>query len=240
METEERWQVSAASAADPAAHCHWTEPLAQHLVLAAPHNPSADGFGRVTWLGGSVCAGHVRRVSRHAEYMVGSAHAPSPAFLLQQALVLTMFAAFGIGIMPDLLRIYGRRRGGVARSDQIRLALGWSYVPPAAGILLWIPLWIASGGPYNADSSATDFRQLLAHVLYMVIAVLAIWSVVLFVAGLAEVQRFSLWRAIEGTLLMTVVSLVVYFALMHALGWPMGRPNQAAFRTTLRASSSQV
>jgi len=102
---------------------------------------------------------------------------------------------FGVLVGPFLLAFVGSWLGGDADADDIRHAVAWSYVPLAIFGLLWIPLLIAFGGP-PAGATPQGAAQWLGVLLALVIFAGGIWTLVLEVIMLAEVQHFAVWRAV--------------------------------------------
>ena len=118
---------------------------------------------------------------------------------------------FGVLVGPFLLAFVGSWLGGEADPDDIRHAVAWSYVPHAISGLLWIPILIAFGGP-PGDWTLAGTAQWIATLLALVIFVGAVWTVVLDVILIAEVQRFAIWRAI-----VSIVILLIPLFLLGAL-----------------------
>jgi hypothetical protein len=119
---------------------------------------------------------------------------------------------FGVLVGPFLLAFVGSWLGGEADADDIRHAVAWSYVPHAIFGLLWIPILIAFGGPPTGAAPA-GAAQWIAALLSLVVFSGAVWTVVLEVIMLAEVQRFAIWRAI-----LSMVILLIPLILLGAVG----------------------
>jgi hypothetical protein len=119
---------------------------------------------------------------------------------------------FGVLVGPFLLAFAGSWLGGEADADDIRHAVAWSYVPHAIVGLLWIPILIAFGGP-PADATPAGTAQSIAALLALVIFAGAVWTLVLEVIMIAEVQRFAIWCAI-----VSIVILLIPLILLGALG----------------------
>ncbi len=123
-----------------------------------------------------------------------------------------------IGAAPILLTAYGRRWGGVATSNQVRAAIAWASAPAAVALWFWIPIWIANDGPINQD--ALDQVHPVALVLWLFIAVLDVWTAVILVATIAEVQSFSVWRSLDSVAvlcLLWVIAFVLTFAILNVV-----------------------
>lgn len=128
------------------------------------------------------------------------------------AIIGAVQIVFGVLVGPFLLAVAGSWLGGEADPDDIRHAVAWSYVPHAIFGLLWIPTLIAFGGPL-ADVTPAGTAQWIAVLLALVIFAGTVWSLVLEVIMIAEVQRFAIWRAI-----VSIVILLIPLFLLSALG----------------------
>lgn len=126
----------------------------------------------------------------------------------QSALVTLALAAvlgpvaglIGIRISGALSGWIGRKLGGTATNDEVRAAYAWSAVPRITALPLQILFLLIS--PFF--SSTNPAIGLLLVGLGGVLTVLGLWELVLTVAALAEVNRFSIGRAI-GTIVLPFV-----------------------------------
>ena len=112
----------------------------------------------------------------------------------------------GVLIGPFLLAFVGGWLGGDADPSDIRPAVAWSYVPYVVGAIVWAPLIFVYPTP-PAGSEATVPLG-LAALAFLALMVSGLWSFVTQVITLAEVQRFSILRALA-CLLILAVPLVV-------------------------------
>jgi hypothetical protein len=125
-----------------------------------------------------------------------------------------------------LLARYGRWRGGRGITPHVRVAVVWSMVPVIVGALFWIPLWLVTGGE---GVHSVDRRQpLLASVLYVVTEIGTYWSIIASVAMLAEVQRFSWWKAFESLMVVALLLGLVWYLTIVPRRPPQGQFGPAA------------
>jgi len=110
---------------------------------------------------------------------------------------------FGILVGPFLLAFVGGWLGGEGDPADIRQGVAWSYVPHAIGGLFLIPVLIAYGGPPSMEGPATTV-QWLAVPFALASLALTVWSGVLHVITLAEVNRFSILRAIACVVILLI------------------------------------
>ena len=109
---------------------------------------------------------------------------------------------FGVLIGPFILAFVGGWLGGNADPAEIRQAVAWSYAPFAVGGLGWMPVAIL-----YRDRSSDMPVTLLPLVLAALIG--ALWSLVTQVAMLAEVQQFSILRAIASIVIVLIPTLLL-------------------------------
>jgi len=110
---------------------------------------------------------------------------------------------------------YGRRRGGRGVTAQVRLAAVVSNIPMIALSVCWIPLWISTGG--QGGKFLDPAQPLISNALALATDVGGWWAIVTSVITLAEVHRFSLWKAFQTLLLVGLILIVLYVFLMAAL-----------------------
>ncbi len=111
-----------------------------------------------------------------------------------------------------LVRWTGTWIGGVASSQNIRAALAWSSVPLIWALLIWIPeLALIGDELFTSETPRMDASDtlLLAFLgLSLIELVIAIWTLVVLLKSLGQVQGFSAWRAL-GNLLLSVLVIAV-------------------------------
>ena len=81
--------------------------------------------------------------------------------LFQNLGLAMLFGILGICLSPLFMAFYGRRRGGVGRSNQIRVAYAWSGVPIVVGAVGWAPLWLGGGVGYEMNAPGDSSRLTL-------------------------------------------------------------------------------
>ncbi len=122
-----------------------------------------------------------------------------------------------------------RMLGGQADSREVRAALAWSSVP----FLAMTPLYIVRIALVGKEFFTFEKPRLLSQpvVAYLLAAtavpevVLSIWWLVVTLKALAEVQRFSAWRALGSMLLLlapfvvliVIVAIIAYFLVKNLL-----------------------
>lgn len=138
------------------------------------------------------------------------------AFLLSPFWGYLLFAIWS-GVVTGV----GRLLKGQGSFKAIRAAYAWSCVP----IILNIPLWLLMVALFghqlfqNLPNSELLSQSLIAALFTILIAkvVLAIWSLVIYLNALAEVQQFSVLRAIGNVILAGVVLSLIFYLLWMLL-----------------------
>jgi hypothetical protein len=111
---------------------------------------------------------------------------------------------FGVLVGPFLLAWVGGWFGGDADPSDIRQSVAWSYAPLAVTAVAWIPSLLAPG--QIGSDPPLDWSLVLGM---LGLAIGAIWSFVMQVVTLAEVQRFSTWRALLSILILAIPMLLL-------------------------------
>jgi hypothetical protein len=91
-----------------------------------------------------------------------------------------------------VLLFVGRWLGGKADPGEIRQAMAWGYVPVSFAGVGWIPIALRYGGKPPDDGGGL----LLFTVLALTVMVGALWTFTTQIITVAEVQRFSILRAV--------------------------------------------
>ena len=97
-----------------------------------------------------------------------------------------------------LFRWTGSRLGGKATAPEVRAAIAWSSVPTIVATLLYIPELAVFGEElFTSELTMTTNPALMVALLgFGIIEIfVTIWALVIFLKCLAEVHRFSAWRA---------------------------------------------
>ena len=124
---------------------------------------------------------------------------------------------FGVLVGPFLLALSGGWFGGQADPEDIRQSLAWSYAPLAVTAVFWIPVLLAGGGAIDAvhpdePSASAVLRALLLLAVTFVYVAAAVWTFVLQVITLAEVQQFSIPRSL-GSIVVWMIPLLLLLLL---------------------------
>ena len=146
---------------------------------------------------------------------------PLWAILIGSLVLCSFLGMIGIYVASWLLEFTGKWIGGKANFMEIRAAVAWSNVPTVVTILMWVLLLGVFGGQiFDREFAQTQFVGYQAGTLFIVMLiemVISVWGFLILLNTLAEVQGFSVWRA----LLNVVIPFVGIVAIIWFLGWAL-------------------
>ncbi len=146
---------------------------------------------------------------------------PVWAILIGALLVSAFLGIIGISISSWLLSFTGKWIGGKGSFQHVRAAVAWSNVPNAVTIIMWIVLFGIFGAQIlNKNFSEMQFVGYQAGTLFLVMlieSIVSVWGFIILINTLAEVQGFSIWRA----LLNVIIPFVAVVAIIWILGWAL-------------------
>ncbi len=158
-----------------------------------------------------------------------SSAVPVWAIVIGSLIVCMFLGLLGISISAWLLQWTGRWIGGRGNYQSVRAAVAWSNVPNIATIIMWVVLLGAFGGQvFNKNFSQMHFIGYQAGILFLVMlieSIASIWGFIILINTLAEVQGFSIWRALLNVLI-PFVSIVVIIWIVGWMMWGTGAINQ--------------
>src|SRR5271170_7105571 len=136
----------------------------------------------------------------------------SPLWPIWVAVIVAFEAAIGVislYIGASVLRWSGSMLGGVADNIEMRAAIAWSSVPGiAAAIVLLIAVLMGVPVPQSTFGALTHIDPAYYKIMTVEV-VLGIWGFFVGLKCIAEVHRFSAWRAIAATLIPAAIAVVL-------------------------------
>jgi hypothetical protein len=112
-----------------------------------------------------------------------------------------------------ILKLTGRLLGGTAPASHIRAALAWSRLPAIITLVMW--LFLLGVDP---DSVFIQYPEgLVALFVTLILALVQIWTFVLLIESIREIQRFTWFRSICNVLLAAMIYSVIVFLCMLIL-----------------------
>lgn len=139
------------------------------------------------------------------------------------AIVLSVFVGIiGFAISSALLFWAGKWIGGSATYLELRAAVSWGNVPNIVSVLMWI-LLIANFGNvlFLSDFSQMTFPRYQVAILFFAFTlqtVVAIWSFIVTLKTISEVQGFSIWKALLNFMIVFVMVVLVIWLVAGIFG----------------------
>jgi Yip1 domain len=124
-----------------------------------------------------------------------------------------LFSIAGLYIYAWILQCTGSWLGGTADRVQLRAVIAWGYVIGIWALLLIIPDLAISWGAYLAPDTPQALIAIFSFFTGFIKFVLGMWAVVALVNFIAEVQRFSGWRAFGNYLLSILAMFIIFFII---------------------------
>jgi hypothetical protein len=147
------------------------------------------------------------------------------AAIFGDALIIGPFAGvLGVWVMAEIYSRLGRRAGGAASAAQLFHVFAYGGVPVVASLGIWLIAALLAGQATFLDSPGKDlapFLGLLLRAQFIAHCALAIWSFLLQIMGLSEMEAIRVRRAfavwILGQLVVWAGSFLLLI-LLNALG----------------------
>jgi len=161
--------------------------------------------------------GNLLALCRH----VGAgAHSSVEAIL---AISFAYGAVSGVVSVYLMAIIYGRlglRAGGKSTTTQVIHVLAYGGVPMAASLAIWVLTALLAGEATFVETPRADleaFLALLLHLQFTSYVLLFIWSIVLQVMGLSEIQGLTTRKAFGVWFLGQIIGFLVSLFLALAI-----------------------
>jgi len=161
--------------------------------------------------------GNLLALCRH----VGAgAHSSVEAIL---AISFAYGAVSGVVSVYLMAVIYGRlglRAGGKSTTTQVIHVLAYGGVPMAASLAIWVLTALLAGEATFVETPRADleaFLALLLHLQFTSYVLLFIWSIVLQVMGLSEIQGLTTRKAFGVWFLGQIIGFLVSLFLALAI-----------------------
>ena len=130
------------------------------------------------------------------------------SFLLLGVFLSPLMGLIWLFFMGWVYRFTGRWCGGRAPAVHLRAALAWSEIPTSLNILLWFVLIFLS--PERAFIQAAGGQPSIF--IYFIHLILGIWSLILFIQCLRELQSFTIIRSIMNIVLASLISNAIFIS----------------------------
>lgn len=126
---------------------------------------------------------------------------PPMQIVLASLVLATFIGMLSITVGSALIYWTGKWIGGTGEYYPVRAAVTWSNVPNVFSVIIWAVLIYL----YKDQVFLADFQQAVQSpaitATFVVLGILAIWSFVMLIKGIAEVQGFSAWKGLLNVLI---------------------------------------
>lgn len=129
------------------------------------------------------------------------------AIITAAVLLSPIYAIVWLYFMGYVYYLTGLIFRGQAEAIYLRTALAWSKVPYTVNLLMWFVL-IFSSPAYVFVQDSQGPSSIFVNLIALIVGV---WSFVLLVQSVREVQQFSMVKAFLNVILAWFVSGIIYF-----------------------------
>lgn len=134
-------------------------------------------------------------------------------------LLISLFGGAVIGIvgwwiLSGLMTFLGKWVGGVGSYEEMKIAVGISYIPLAFSACLYVLDLVILKRALFMDVSLSVFQALWLLFSAVITFVLSVWAIIILIKGIAEVHRFSSWKGLLTFILPSILLFVIVFALL--------------------------
>lgn len=190
----------------------WTQPRATIQSLVA--KDLSYGFKKLAWIYGFTIA-----LSLSKMFSLVTLY-PLWAILLGSLLLGIVFGFISITVTAYILYWCGRLIGGNSPFKEIRCVVAWSNLPVVINVLVWILLICV----FKEQAFYSDFpaEVTLANKTGLFLLVMlgqwvaSIWSFIILIQGLREVQGFSIWKGLLN-IIIPIIALIILSVLMNGV-----------------------
>ncbi len=146
------------------------------------------------------------------------------------ALILSLILSIPVGyvyfnISSLFIFWIGKLIKGKGSFKQVRAATYWTSVPSLLIYLLWITLMILNSQELFVSEGHKESMQIftiIRGIISLILLVLSIWTFLIFLHALAEVQGFSAWLAFLNAFLGGLVLSMSIFITTFMVAWGIG------------------
>lgn len=196
----------------------WTEPRAT-IAQIVKHNPNRS----IWWL--AAIYGFCSLMNLFQSMTLGKSMG-MVGILILAVLVAPFYGYISFSVWSLFVYWTGKLFKGKGGYKEVRASYAWSCVPVIVNVPLWILMVVIFGNQVflnfpNAHQMPTT-QVFILFVILIVKVIVAIWSLVIFLNALSQVQNYSVIRAILNVVLAGVVLGLIFFALWTLLLYAFG------------------
>jgi hypothetical protein len=130
--------------------------------------------------------------------------------IIVSILVGALFGWISYYLYSSLIRLTGKWINGKADTDSILRTLAYASIPSIAGLVLIIPKLLLRGSDL--------YENVLTYGFSITESILGIWTLVLSVIGMSEIQQFSNGKALLN-LILAVLVVAIPIVLIILIFW---------------------
>jgi len=175
----------------------WTKPR-ETIANIVAENPK-QGIWGLAWIYGVLSL-----LNGMQSFALGSA--VHFLILIVTAIILAPFWGMLLfGIWSYVVFLIGKLLKGQGTFQTVRASFAWSCVPLSINIVLWFFALLLFGSQMFDMMEPSDGPMLVLFFIMVIKIAVVIWSLVIYINGLAEVQKFSIPRAVANIILSWLV-----------------------------------
>ncbi|NGX34987.1 MAG: hypothetical protein K1060chlam1_01353 [Candidatus Anoxychlamydiales bacterium] len=137
--------------------------------------------------------------------------------LLISLIIAPLWGYIAFSVSSFFIFVTGKWLKGKAKFTEVRSALAWANAPMIVNVVLWILLLIIFREDILKDFPEgfvlTKADRVLIFLISLCQLVISIWIIVLYINALAEVQKFSIGRAVLNIVIAIVIFAFVFFVI---------------------------
>jgi hypothetical protein len=139
------------------------------------------------------------------------------AIFLFAAILSPLWGYVFLSIWSAVVYWVGKCFKGSGTFQTVRTAYVWSCVPFIVNVISWIALTFLFGAHlFMLNSGNRELSENLVFFLFVILIVrlcMAIWSLVIYLNALAEVQNYSVLKAIFNVIVASIIMLTASWAI---------------------------
>ncbi len=137
-----------------------------------------------------------------------------------------------ITIGSGLLYWTGKWIGGVGEYPAVRAAVSWANLPNLVTNAIWLLFIGFMGSCAFAPDLGTEAEAVIPVSIAWLFLIggtvqlgMTVWSIVIFLVGLSEVQKFSVWKAVLNIIIPFFLLVIASWVLVFLAGLVMSTPS---------------
>ena len=191
----------------------WTKP--QETIRAIVSENPKRSIWILAWI-----YGFLSLVNGFQSFSLGTAS--HFLILLLVAVILAPFWGMVLfGVWSWVVLWVGKILGGQGTFLSVRAAFAWSCVPLMLNVGLWLFVIFLFGSSMFQMMQPQEGVVMVLFLVFLAKIAMLVWALVIYINGLAEVQQFSIAKAIGNIVLSWLAIAVVVLLIWFGLGLVM-------------------